>query len=117
MTASIVKQLTSWLAENREELVGQGVAVDDRIPQLFSNVTWKATIGLIKDDIYVSYTVWERTVFQTELIVVDGQSGETLLSEDRSLERAEEIEPVLGAILRDLVTGKYRYLTPRVRTC
>ena len=69
---------------------------------------WKGTIGLVKDDILVSYTVWERTIFQTELIIVDGVSGETLLSKDATPENVEEIDGVLDSIVDGLVAGTYR---------
>jgi hypothetical protein len=108
MIASIVKQLSHWVAQNREELVDKGIEVSDRTPEPSSNIPWKGTVGLVKDDILVSYTVWERTIFQTELIVVDGKSGATLRSEDGNPRHPEDIEPVLNALVEDLLTQKYR---------
>jgi hypothetical protein len=78
------------------------------LPQPSSNVPWKGGIGLVKDDILVSYTVWERIAFQTELIIVDGESGETLRSDDATPEHPEEIEAILDAVVNDLVAGTYR---------
>jgi hypothetical protein len=69
MTGSIIDQLVYWLATRRANLVQAGIEITDRLPQPSSNVPWKGSIGLVKDDILVSYTVWERTVFQTSLIL------------------------------------------------
>ncbi|MFT8541262.1 hypothetical protein [Acetobacter sp.] len=56
----------------------------DRIPELSSNRPWKAMIGLAKDDIPLSDTVWKRTIFQTELIIVEGLvAGAYILDETR----------------------------------
>ncbi|GAA3665519.1 hypothetical protein GCM10022398_08830 [Acetobacter lovaniensis] len=56
----------------------------DRIPELSSNRPWKAMIGLAKDDIPLSDTVWKRTIFQTELIIVEGLvAGAYVLDETR----------------------------------
>jgi hypothetical protein len=107
MTESIVHQLRLWLENSREFLAQAGIEITDRIPQPTSNAPWKGSIGLIKDDILVSYTVWERTGFQTELIVVDGGSGETLKSIDTTPVHPGEITPVLDAVVNDLITGSY----------
>ncbi|UTD29057.1 hypothetical protein [Bradyrhizobium sp. WD16] len=108
MTGSIVDQLSQWLGTRRTNLVQSGIEITDRLPQLSSNVPWKGTIGLAKDDIFVSFTVWERTAYQSELIIVDGQSGKTLRSDDATPQRPEEIEAVLDSVVNDLVAGIYR---------
>jgi hypothetical protein len=108
MAGSIINQLAHWLTTRRANLIQAGVEIIDRLPQPSSNAPWKGTIGLVKDDILVSYTVWERTVFQTELIIVDGESGETLRSDDATPEHPEEIEAILDAVVNDLVAGTYR---------
>ena len=115
MTGSIIDQLVYWLATRRANLVQAGIEITDRLPQPSSNVAWKGSIGLVKDDILVSYTVWERTVFQTSLIIVDGESGETLRSDDATPEHSEEIEAVLDAVVNDLVAGTYRRVYPQMR--
>jgi hypothetical protein len=108
VAGSIIKQLAHWLTARRANLIQAGIEITDRLPQPSSNVPWKGTIGLVKDDIIVSYTVWERTVFQTSLIIVDGESGETLRSDDATPEYPEEIEAILDAVVNDLVAGTYR---------
>ena len=110
MTESIVHQLRLWLETRRERLVRTGIEITDRVPQPSSNVPWKATIGLVKDGVLVSFTVWERTELQTELIVVDGVSGKTLRSVDATPEHPSEIEAVLDIVVNDLITGSYRQL-------
>ena len=108
MTGSIVNQLAHWLSTRRTRLVQAGIAIDARFPQPGSNIPWKAGIGLIKDDIIVSYTVWEETVYQSELIVFDGQLKQTLRADDAAPQHPEEIEAVLDAVVNDLVAGTYR---------
>ena len=108
MTKSIIHQLAHWLAIRRSNLLQVGIEIIDRLPQPSSNVPWKGTIGLVKDDIFVSYTVWERTLYQSELIIVDGGSGKTLRSDDATPQNPEEIEAVLDAVVNDLIAGTYR---------
>jgi len=108
MTKSIVSQLAQWVKTRRANLVQAGIEITDRLPQPSSNVPWKGTIGLVKDDILVSYTVWERTQYQSELIIVDGKSGQTLRSDDATPQHPEEIETILDAGVNDLVAGTYR---------
>jgi hypothetical protein len=88
-------------------LASAGIEFTNRIPGQLSDTPWKGSIGLVKDDILVSFTVWERTIFQTELLVVDGRSGETLVSKDATPENVEEIDEVLDFIVDGLVRGIY----------
>jgi hypothetical protein len=108
MTGSIIDQLSRWLAARREGLIREGIVITNRLPLTAIDIPWKGSIGLSKSDILVSYTVWERAKFQTELIIVDGESGETLRSEDATLEDPGEIEPILDAVVNDLIAGTYR---------
>jgi len=107
-TPSIVDQLGQWLTTRRANLIRAGIEITDRLPQPSSNVPWKATIGLAKDGIFVSYTVWERTGYQSELIIVDGESGQTLRSDDATPQHPKEIDAVLDAVVSELVAGAYR---------
>lgn len=108
MRVSIVQQLANWLSSRRPRLASLGIEATDRIPEPSSSIPWKGTIGLAKDDILVSYTVWERTIFQAELIIVDAASGETLVSEDTTPTSAGEIDGVLDSVLDGLAAGTYR---------
>lgn len=108
MSESIVQQLANWLSSRESRLASLGIETTDRIPEPSSNIPWKGMVGLVKDDILVSYTVWERTIFQAELIILDGASGETLVSEDTTPKTVEEIDEVLDAVVDDLVAGSYR---------
>jgi hypothetical protein len=108
MSDSIVRQLANWLSSRGPRLASLGIETTNRIPESSSDIPWKGTIGLAKDDILVSYTVWERTIFQTELIIVDGALGETLISEDATPKRVEEIDGVLDSVVNGLVEGTYR---------
>ena len=108
MTNSIVEQLRSWLSSRTPKLVSEGVEIIDRIPGPLSNIHWSGTVGLVKNDIFVSFTVWGLTIFQTELIIVDGNSKETVLSKDGTPERVEEIDAILDEVVDGLISGKYR---------
>ena len=108
MKSSIVRQLDQWLSAHLVDLVSNGIEVVDRLPQPPSTVPWKASIGLCKNGILVSYTVWERSTFQTELIIVDGRSGATLQSEDGTPVDPEEIERVLNDVVGKIISGQYR---------
>jgi hypothetical protein len=108
MNNSIVQQLAHWLSSRGPRLASAGVEFTNRIPEPSSSVPWKGGVGLVKDDILVSFTVWERTIFQTELIIVDGASGETLVSKDATPENVEDIDEVLDSIVDGLIGGTYR---------
>jgi hypothetical protein len=113
MMGSIVDQLAHWLRIRRANLVQAGIEITDLLPQPSSNIPWKGTVGLAKDDILVSYTVWERIEYQSELIIVDGKSGETIRCDDASPGHPEEIEAVLDAVVNDLVAGTYLHIKPQ----
>jgi hypothetical protein len=108
MITSIINQLKYWLEARRDHLVQAGVVITDRLPRQSSDVSWKGTVGLVKDDIFVSFTVWERMGFQTELIIVDGSSGKTLQSDDATPGCFGEIETVLDSVVDNLISGNYR---------
>jgi hypothetical protein len=104
---SIVEQLRGWLASRKPKLTLAGVDIVDRLPGPSSDVQWSGNIGLVKDNIFVSFTVWELTIFQTELIVVDGSSKKTLVSEDGTPKSADEIDSILDSVVNSLISGKF----------
>jgi len=106
-SGSIVRHLEEWLSSKRAILGNAGINVTEFFPGADSAAPWKASIGLVKDDILVNYTVWEQTVFQTELLVVDGKSGNALLCEEVIVERADEIEPKLNRLIDDLILRNF----------
>jgi len=81
MRNSIVRTLERWLSENSSYLLSKDIKITDRIPNPDADVPWKGSIGLSKGSLIISFTVWERIHFQSELIVVDVQTGEPVLNE------------------------------------
>lgn len=110
MKKSIVERLAFWIKSRESRLRSAGIKVDERLPKVNSNFVWKAGVGLEKDNIVVSFTVWERTIFQTELIVVDGDLRETLVSEDNTPKSLDEIDGILDLVVLKLIRGDYRHV-------
>ena len=109
MKKSIVNQLAHWLATRRAKLDQAGVEIDARLPRSSTNdFPWKAGITLVKDDILVMFTVWERTVYETELMIEDGLARKTLRYKEATPQRPEEIRPTLDAVMDELIAGTYR---------
>jgi hypothetical protein len=107
MKGSIVQQLRTWAQKNKILLNREGVTLQTRFEEPDSEFHWKGSIGLIKDDIFVSFTVWERTILQTELIVVNGSSGETIEAKDDTPANIYEIESVLNRVVQSLINKEY----------
>jgi hypothetical protein len=107
MNDLIVKELADWLEKNRAYLALNNIEIDERFPKPLSNFAWKASIGLTKDNIFVSFTVWERTAYQTELIVIDGELKKDLLFQDLEPKRPEEIVLTLDTAVISLINGTY----------
>jgi hypothetical protein len=66
---SIVKELRDWTTTNAAMLARSGVQVTEKPPEPGSTHPWKASVALVFDEVIVSFSVWERTLFQSELIV------------------------------------------------
>lgn len=104
---SIVNQLSIWTTNNAAKLRDKGVELIENIPGPGSNHPWKANIGLIYGGFAVSYTVWERTIFQTELLVVDGLNRKTIVMEDREPATAEVVHADLNDVVRKLLDNAF----------
>jgi hypothetical protein len=100
---SIVNQLSVWITNNATKLRDKGVEVAENIPGSGSNIPWKASIGLAYGGFAVSYTVWERTIFQTELLVIDVLNKKTIVMEDREPATAEIVHVDLDDVARKLL--------------
>ena len=80
---SIVEQLSIWAKTNATALLSRGVQLTEKFPEPGSTHLWKAGIALAYEEIIVSYTVWERSVFQTELLVMNVSTGKTIIMDDQ----------------------------------
>jgi hypothetical protein len=100
---SIVKELSVWTMNNAQELRDNGVEIRANIPDPGSNVPWKASIGIIYGSIVVSYTVWERTILQTELLVLNSITKKTIVMEDRTPSGAEIVHSDLDDVVKKLM--------------
>ena len=107
MNGSIVQTLESWANNNKIRLTKNGIVLEMRFEGPASQCPWKASIGLIKDDIFVSFTVWERTIYQTELIVVNVATGETIETNDDTPVDVHVVDAVLDQVVHSLVINRY----------
>lgn len=107
MNTSIVSRLASWVKEYGSTLRQQGIQVEERFPDHVSPAPWKATIGLAFKDIVVTYTVWERTIFETSLIVLNSKTKQTLFFRDAEPEHPDVVDTDLADVVRNLTNGEY----------
>lgn len=96
---SIVDQLSLWSKNNATMLCENGIELVGKFPGQDSSFAWKASIGLIHDSIVVSYTVWERTIFQTELIILNVLTKKTIVMADKTPESAQIVRADLDEIV------------------
>jgi hypothetical protein len=108
MSASIVKRLRSWIQDNADDLRKRGILVEERLPDEQSSAPWKASVGFIFQNIVASYTVWERTRYQTELIVVNSKLNQTLITRDSEPQSLEDVDSDLNDLLQRLYRGDYQ---------
>lgn len=80
--------------------------------QPWANSPWKSGLGFIHNDIVVDYTVWERTIFQTSLIVLNGLSKKTLVSDDNEPSDSSVVHGDLDDIVRKLIDGTFANMKP-----
>lgn len=100
----IVKELIDWTRTNAATLTGRGVRVTEKFPKPHSAYPWKASIGLEYHGILVSFTVWERSILQTELIIVNADSGKTLITDDKTPTDAAFIRADRDGVAQRLVS-------------
>jgi hypothetical protein len=107
MTTGIVSQLVCWTQGRSVELRGQGIQIEERFPDKTSPSPWKATVGLVLDDIVVTYTVWERTTFQTSLIVFNSKTKRTVFFKDSEPDTPGVVDSDLDDVVKKLLSGEY----------
>lgn len=109
---SIVEQLSIWAKNNSQNLEKRGFQVIEKFPTPDSASTWKASIGLIYEGVLVSYTVWERSSLQTELIVMNALTERTILMDDKNPDDPGIVHSDLDAAVRNLLDNTYKNMTP-----
>jgi hypothetical protein len=108
--SSIVKELADWTRASAAMLASRGVQVTEKPP--VPSYPWKAGVWLVYNDILISFTVWERTRFQSELIVMNAKTGKTLVMDDKTPSDATLIRVDLDAVVQRLLDGSYRNAKP-----
>lgn len=73
---------------------------------------WKASIALVYNEIMVSFTVWERSVFQTELIIMNAKTGKTLVMDEKTPNDAALIRAHLDGVIEQLLRDYYHGVDP-----
>ncbi len=89
-----------------------GVDLVKRFPEPGSNLGWKASIGLAYNGIVVSYTVWEKTKYQTELLVMNSEENKTIVMNDNSPQSTEQVHADLDVVVQWLLDGRYKAMNP-----
>jgi hypothetical protein len=72
----------------------------------------EGSIGLEYKTILVSFTVWERTVLQTELIIMNSKTGKTLVMDEGTPGDSSLIRDELDRVVRNLLNGVYEHANP-----
>jgi hypothetical protein len=109
---SIVKELRDWTTTNAAMLASSGVQVTEKSPEPGSTHPWKASVSLVFDEVIVSFSVWERTLLQSELIVMNSKTGKTLVMDEKTPKEATAIRTDLDAVVQRLLNGSYRDANP-----
>jgi hypothetical protein len=110
--SSIVRELADWTKANVAMLSSRGVQLTEKFPESDSAHPWKASIALVYQGIAVSFTVWERTVFQTELIVMNAKTGKTLVMDEKTPSDSALIRGDLDGVVQRLLGGFYDRASP-----
>jgi hypothetical protein len=109
---SIVDELRSWTKNNSAKLRENHIQLIEKIPEPGSNLPWKASVGLIHNGIVVSYTVWERTRLQTQLIVFNATTKKTIDVNDSEPQDAHVVWVDLDGVVKRLLDGSYKRMNP-----
>jgi hypothetical protein len=110
--SSIVKELADWTKANGATLSSRGVQVTENFPRQDSPHPWKASIWLVYEEILVSFTVWERTILQTELLVNNAKTKKTLVMDEKTPNDAALIRADLDVVVQRLLSGVYARAKP-----
>ena len=109
---SIVKELADWTKANTAMLSGHGVLLTEKFPDSNSACSWKASITMSYKAIAISFTVWERTIFQSELIIMNTNTGKTLVMDEATPTASTTILNDLDLVVQRLLSGFYDRANP-----
>ena len=109
---SIVKELAGWTKANIAMLSSHGVRLTEKFPAPNSACSWKVSVTMSYKATAVSFTVWERTVFQTELIVMNANTGKTLVMDEKTPATPIVIRGDLDLVVQRLLSGFYDHANP-----
>jgi hypothetical protein len=107
MTTGIVNKLIAWVRGHAADLERQGIRIEEQFPDDNSLAPWKSTVGFVFNDVVVTYTVWERTILQTSLVVVNSKTKRTVFFKDSEPEAADIVDSDLPDVVRKLTSGDY----------
>jgi hypothetical protein len=105
---SIVREIKKWVKANRESLEEKGLSIQTMIPTSDDEVQWKGSIEIEYNGVTIRYTASERTIFQTELLVIDASSKDTLQTKDNSPPGHQTVQSELDQAVMGLLSGAYR---------
>jgi hypothetical protein len=111
-TTSIVQQLADWAKQVSAKLAECGVQLTKKFPEPGSMHPWKASVALAYDGVIVSYTVWEQSRLQTELLVMNTLTGKTVVMEEGEPTNPSAVSTELDSAIRNLLDGSYRRMNP-----
>ena len=112
LRSRIVTALGDWLQSNVEMMEKAGIRVTSSFADERGDPAWKANLRLNFDCVLVSYTVWERTILQTELIVVNASKRQTIVVKDETPSGPEIVHQDLDFVLKNLLSGVYAKMEP-----
>jgi hypothetical protein len=104
--SSIVDELIGWARAHVEYLRSHEIEVE-RFPERSREAPWKATLGLNHRGFLVNYTVWERTVFQSTLLVLNSQTKKTIVMDEKTAPSLEAVRQDLDEIVSKLLGREY----------
>jgi hypothetical protein len=114
MTIGIVSRLAAWVQAHASQLKQQGIELEEDFPGIDATLQGKATIGLVFNDIVVTYTVWELTIFQTSLIVFNAWTKRTVFFKDSEPGTPDAVDKDLAEVVEKLVSGEYSRMSSAV---
>jgi hypothetical protein len=107
MSTGLVSALHLWIDGHSAGLKQSGIEIETRFPDHSSPAPWKASVEFVFNDILVTYTVWERTIFQTSLIVFNMKEKQTVFFKDAEPEAVDVIDAELADVVEKLTSGAY----------
>lgn len=109
---TIASRFRDWIEANRDRLAASDVTIVDKGPSKEDNKQDKASVGLSKNHILVSFTVWERTPVETSLIVYNRRIDKTVKMDDEAKSSLDEAISALSRVADSLISGLYDNIPP-----